>query len=1298
MTFPFRRKPLAQIICFGFAGFLASTTAMEALAQSSVPLRVDPVLLGLPPIKPGEAPAPARPAPPRPVVDEKARSEIKPVEAAVVESRPVNTAPEAARAGASGPAEKSSPALAAPVAPVVNTPSAVSVARDKPAPTPAALPAQQPARAVEPVTQKPAPTPIPRPVAPAYPVPAAASNASNTSSLVPLRVDPALLGLPPEAASASSVPFAGSSGKTGTLATGRSSSGATPVGKGPAAAKAVDDGRPWYQRAWAPVANAYDKGSLEFYLPLMTYHMRSFYTAEKIATYQERPKGFGVGRGMYNDKGDWEGVYGFAFQDSHFKPMYMAGYGWKSMWRPSEDTRLGLGYVAGLMARTDIMGYKPFPLALPLASVSYKSFSLEGTYVPGGKGFGNIFFIWAKWELGKEGESIGTPAKPEPVQDSEPANTNFGPSVPLLSQRVPYGPALEVGEAAGTGRAGGVGYAGGVGGTGVGQRPSAAEAMTPPRVAPTGWRDEEEVPDVSPALALRSAKSMVQPPKDSPVPRPVFLSAYRMGGDANREFTAEGDAELRKIGTVVNSDQLTYWPVDDEVEAVGNVRLEQGQDVISGPKMRLKMEDQVGYFEQPTYLLKRQPKPGSKGAIEKENAERYQQTAGGSDWNSGFAMPLLVDPTTINSSRTARTNADGRGEADRIDFEGENQIRMTNGTFTTCSPGNNDWYAKAGDIKLDYDNEVGTAKAGTVYFKDVPILYSPWLSFSLNNARKSGFLAPSFGVTSDSGFSLRVPYYWNIAPNRDATIATRLLSKRGTMLSSEMRYLDTAFGGTYRGEARVEVLPSDKARNGDTRYGMSLVHTQTTSNGFTGMINYNKVSDDNYFTDLTSNVVSTSQTQLMQQGMIGYGGGGWWNATANFQNYQTLQPDPKNPVLEQYRMLPQITVNARKPDLYQTDSSFMGQYTAFSKPKQVINGAAVADPDGQRLVLYPQVALPYTTPGWYVTPKVGLNMRQYALSGLTAGQTSSLSTTVPIVSVDTGMNFERSSNWFGRDYTQTLEPRLYYLNVPYRNQEKIPIFDTALADFNFAQIFSENQYSGWDRISNANQLTAAATTRLLAPSTGTEIVRAMLGQRFYFSKNQVSLPTTSVTPVTEERKWDKSDFLAAFSGQVLPRVYTDLAAQYNFSDHQFKRYSMGARYVPEPGKVLNVAYRYNRDETAPIDQVDFSAQWPITGRWYGVGRLNYSFKDSSTTVSTNSQNGRVIQSIAGLEYNGGCWVVRSVVQRLALTQDSVSSGFFLQLELNDFASIGSNPISILRRNIQGYSLINQPVAEPVFGQ
>ncbi len=341
--------------------------------------------------------------------------------------------------------------------------------------------------------------------------------------------------------------------------------------------KSADADKSWYQRLWSPIANAFDKGDWEFYLPSRTHHLRSYYTADKIATYQETPYGFGLGTGLYNEHGNWEGVYAMAFQDSHFKPMYMAGYGWKAMWRPAEDVRLGLGYTAALMSRTDIIGYVPFPIVLPMASVAYKSFSLEGTYVPGGKGFGNIFFIWAKWELGKSGQAVGTPARPEQSAPTELVNTSFGPSTPVARQRVPYGPALD---------------------SGPGSRLAAPTETVPPLVAARGWRDEEEVPDVLPALALRSAKTMLPPPKESPVPRPVFLSAYRMGGEIDREFIAEGDAELRKIGTVVNSDRLTYWPVDDEIEAEGNVRLEQGESLITGPKMRLKLEDQVGFFEQ----------------------------------------------------------------------------------------------------------------------------------------------------------------------------------------------------------------------------------------------------------------------------------------------------------------------------------------------------------------------------------------------------------------------------------------------------------------------------------------------------------------------------------------------------------------------------------------------------------------------------------------------------------------------------------------------------------------------------
>ncbi|WP_305073600.1 LPS assembly protein LptD [Propionivibrio sp.] len=788
------------------------------------------------------------------------------------------------------------------------------------------------------------------------------------------------------------------------------------------------------------------------------------------------------------------------------------------------------------------------------------------------------------------------------------------------------------------------------------------------------------VDDGQPALALRAARKMETPPKNETAPRPAFLSAQRMSGEVNREFNAEGEAELRKIGTVVNADRLTYWPLDDEMEAEGGVRLQQGEDVVTGPKMRLRIEDQVGYFEKPAYQLKRQLMGGKTADDRANSSQRLDELSQQSWWDSGFSS----SQTRVGDKLDLAPVTETRGEADRLEFEGENHYRLLNNTFTTCPIDNNDWYVRTSEMRLDYDREVGEGDDATVYFKDVPFLYSPWISFSLSGERKSGFLRPSFGTSSDNGFEYEQPYYWNIAPNMDATFTPRLMSKRGIQLNNEFRYLNTAFGGAYTGKLQAELLPDDKLRDGDRRYGISLRHDQKTSNGFTGLINYNKVSDDDYYTDLSSDIASTSQTQLLQQGKLTYSGGGWWSTSINFQQYQTLQPDEDNPVLEQYRMLPQITFNARKPDFHHTDLSFLGQYTSFSIREREQYGTIY--PDGKRTVLYPQIALPYVTPGWYVTPKFGVNYRSYSLSGQAAGSPDSISVSLPIFSLDTGMTFERSSNWFGRDYTQTLEPRLYYLNIPYKDQSDIPLFDTALADFNFAQIFSENQFSGWDRVNNANQLTAALTSRLIEPDTGNEIIRAMIGQRFYFTRSKVGL-NDSATTTSDSDKWDRSDFLAAFSGQILPRVYADTAWQFDLADQETERYSVGLRYQPEPGKVLNAAYRYNRDETAPINQLDLSGQWPISGPWYAVGRLNYAFKDDGTVLSTSSANGRVIQSVAGLEYNGGCWVLRGVLRRQALTSEDASTSFFVQLELGGLGRIGSNPLGVLKDNIQGYSLI-----------
>ncbi|MQY51487.1 LPS assembly protein LptD [Rhodocyclus tenuis] len=1411
MSIPFRARPLALFVCYGLSAALAGGVALPSFAEGLSPLRVDPVLLGLPPAElPRPAPvradvpavptgdesvsaAPAAsaaraPAAPRtpPVapaaVSRPSRSSASAVrgsdEASEVAVRPPRPAPEAvapvaaraadsANTGASVAASSASSATTAPAASAVDADGAATAATTSVATTssPAATVTDRsdtspsPAPAVAPPARTADPAGNGGVAATVVPLvaPAAGDTPRRASAGLPtLRVDPALLGnasdvLPTPAVAAAPPrrpPVSGGdalSSRSSAPAAAGAVGAARPVSELPVArsaspvaanaplgaASAVTRGtapaakQPWYERIWSPVQNIWEVGSPEIYLPFHTYHLRQFYTSEQIARYQEKPFGLGVGRGLYNEKGDWEGLYTMGFQDSHFMPQWMAGYAWKTFWRPTEDLRLGLGYTAFLMMRADVFHYIPFPGILPLASIGYKNLSLETAYVPGGKGNGNIFFFWAKWELGKEGVPIGTPTPqsvpaPQEVLRQEPVtgpfvSNNRAPSSILDSEyafllprsapaaasaaaslssssSVPAATSSQVprvasssGAVAGDPRVSAV--------AGSGAPAGVVDALAPLVTSANTEREDETTVDALPPLALRASRRMT-PLSANDDPHPVFITGERLYGQTDTEAIAEGDAELRKIGTVINADTLTYWPVEDELDAVGSVRLEQGSDVVTGPHLRLRLQDQVGYFDKAAYTLKRQPPPvaipfgqgASAYAPSNPDADadaEWEQTASkasganafGATGNSPLVAGALSLPgatlTTSAATRTVpRLAVEGRGEATRIDFEGKNQVRITDGTYTTCKPGNNDWFARASDMKLDYDHSEAEGHDGVVYFKDVPILYSPWLSFPLNNQRKSGFLAPTFGSTSQSGLDFTVPYYWNIAPNYDATLSPRILSKRGMQLNTEVRYLNPGYVGTVQ----LEMLPNDKVRN-ENRYGLTLQHTQTLAPGLTGAINYNRVSDDNYYTDLSSRIANTSQTQLLRQGQLSWAPSGWWNTTFNVQSYQTLQPDPTVAVARPYNLLPQITFNARKPDWYNTDSSLFGQVTSFTTTD-------TSKAEGRRVVVYPQMALPIVNSAWYVTPKLGLHATNWSLSRQDAsalpGAANSYSRTLPVFSVDAGMTFERPLELFGKGFTQTLEPRLYYLNVPYQDQSKIPVFDSGLADFNFAQIFAENQFTGQDRFNDANQLTAAVSSRLIAPESGREIMRAMVGQRFYFRDQQVVLPDQT------QRVWSKSDLLAAFSGEVAPKVYADTALQYNVDAARTERLNLGARYLPEPGKVFNATYRFNRDQ---VKQVDFSGQWPLHGGWYAVGRVNYSLQDKQP-----------IENIAGFEYNGGCWVVRFVGQRLATTSGTSSTALFVQLELNDFSSIGSNPLDLLKRSIQGYGIINQPTANPVFGQ
>src|SRR5713101_7928236 len=726
---------------------------------------------------------------------------------------------------------------------------------------------------------------------------------------------------------------------------------------------------------------------------------------------------------------------------------------------------------------------------------------------------------------------------------------------------------------------------------------------------------------------------------------PITLEADRIEGVAGKDTNAQGNARLRRGDLSIRAESLTYHEENEDVEARGNVRLQRNGDTLSGPALRYSIKDSTGLFEKPDF-------------------------------------------TFTPRANIGQQSVSARGQAETIEFLGVNQYRITDGFFTSCKPGDDGWRVKADELDLDFTRNVGTARGASLYFEGMRVITAPSIDFSLNNQRKSGFLPPSIGTTGKSGPELAIPYYLNLAPNYDLTLTPRYMEKRGLQIAEEFRYLQK----NYNGEFKAEQLPQDQAAD-RSRSAMTLVHSYNRDGALLGGLNLNKVSDDNYFRDLATRINVTSQTTLPREGFLTYNGSWWgtgsYSATTRVQRFQVLQ-DPNNPIVAPYSRTPQVALSTLRQDVGGFDFRSAAEFVDFRHPSLV---------NGRRSTLYPSLSLPLITSGAFLTPRLGVSYTYYLLDQIpeipvtptsnafpvipvaptfnVPAFPDSISRSLPIFSLDSGLIFEREAQAQGRAVTQTLEPRVYYVRIPFRDQNKIPLFDTAVADFNYAQIFSENSFSGGDRINDANQLTVALTSRVLTSSTGQEMFRGTIGQRYYFKDQQVTL-----NPTDTPRTYRTSDWLAALSGRLAQHWTAEAATQYNQRDNQAERLTVTTRYQPAPLKTLNLSYRFLRDQ---IGQVDLSGQWPLVDRWYGVGRFNYSLRDS-----------RIVESIGGFEYAADCWVSRIVVQRFALTAATSTTSVFAQLELNGFSQLGSNPLEALKRNIPGYRQINAapPDANP----
>lgn len=743
---------------------------------------------------------------------------------------------------------------------------------------------------------------------------------------------------------------------------------------------------------------------------------------------------------------------------------------------------------------------------------------------------------------------------------------------------------------------------------------------------------------VSACVSSTWAQERLTPPDKAPKP-PITVEADDVRARPDLDVTAEGNAVLQQGELEIKADHMSYEQLTDIAKARGNVQLSTKGNKVSGPEMQLQVQRFEGWFVEPTYFF----------------------------------------------SRT-----DAGGSARRIDFLGEDVAVATGATYTSCprdGTGDPAWLLSTDSVRLDFANNEGIAHGGVLRFYGVPILAAPTLSFPLTDARKSGWLPPTLGLDSKSGLQLSVPYYWNIAPNRDATFTPTVISKRGAGLGTEFRYLQP----TFEGKATLNVLPDDQLAH-RSRGAFALKHEGLFLGDGYYKADLTRVTDDDYWKDFPRELKVLTPRLLPGDAQaskhFGDGERSDWETYTRVQRWQVLQTtpllSPSDAILPApYDRLPQIGVRGRQ----ELDGGF--EMLLETEANRFTNPDGNLDPlrlTGSRAHVLGALSWPHVTPGWSLVPKVSINAATYALdqpmpAGSLAGRTS-FGRSTPSFSLDSAWVLERDTEIRGRSMRQTLEPRLLYVRTPYRRaQNDLPNFDSASKDFNFDSIYTDNAFSGVDRVSDANQLTAGVTTRIVDAQTGAEAVRLGVAQRFLFDEQHAF----DGTPITQR----VSDFLLLGSAMLFPKWTLDASWQYSPELHRTVRSVAGVRYSPSPYRTLNIAYRLARAES---EQIDVGWQWPIygtprngrrtassnscSGAWYSVGRINYSLRDS-----------RVTDSVLGFEYDSGCWIGRVVAKRLSTSQVEATTQIGLEIEFVGLSHLGTNALGVLKENVPGYQLL-----------
>jgi LPS-assembly protein len=603
-----------------------------------------------------------------------------------------------------------------------------------------------------------------------------------------------------------------------------------------------------------------------------------------------------------------------------------------------------------------------------------------------------------------------------------------------------------------------------------------------------------------------------------------------------------------------------------------------------------------------------------------------------------------------------------RGHAGTADLLSPTLTRYRDITYTTCRPGNNAWSLRARDLELDQDTGLGTARHARVRIRGVPVLYSPYLQWPIDDRRRSGFLVPTFGTSEETGFDLTVPYYLNIAPNLDATLYPRLMSKRGLMLGGELRYLTKSDTGTIQ----AEVLPYDAERDDGGMRGAVRIDQEGLFRGrWATRVDFSAVSDDEYLQDFGSNLDITSQRRLKQDGQLQYRGQGW-SLLTRLQAFQTVDPN-QPPQSDPYERLPQFLFTLKPRDLaprlpVRIEAALDAEYDYFAHDYKV---------HGSRATLRPRVSVPLLRSWGHLIPSARVHLAQYVLEGDTTDPRDDPSYGIPSFDLDGRLIFERESSWLGEQALQTLEPRLYYLYTPYVDQSEAPVFDSSELTFNFANLFRSNRFAGADRIGDANQLTLALTSRMLKRSTGEEFLRLSLGQIRYFSDRRVQIAGPEQTTTS-------SPYAAELSAQLFDHWSGRATVEWDPEDteEQWRKHTIQLQYRRPDRRLLNLAYRFD-EGTNPsnrYDDTDLSFRLPLGDNIEMVGRWLYSI-----------ENGETMDAFAGIEFGQCCWRLRVLGRHFKNRPDATAgTSVMVQIELAGLGAVGNPISSFLEQEIYDY--------------